>query len=113
MNTYLSQADGGRVEGKVPRAGYILVQPGTTEAGRLQTCWQTEERPERFFVPYTWVTACKTHNLLLKQIFLSNGEPIRMHIDSSIANINARALLSNRILVSLSTPSLSVVVYAF
>lgn len=100
FSTYPSQAEGGRVEGKVPRAGYILIQPGTPEAGRLQTCWQAEDLPERFFVPYTWVNACKTHNLLLKQIFISNGEPIRMHIDSSIANINARALLSNRILVS-------------
>ncbi|KAK7694539.1 hypothetical protein QCA50_001725 [Cerrena zonata] len=100
-------AEGGRVEGKVPRAGYILIQHGTPEAGRLQMCWQVQDRPERFFVPYTWVNACKTHNLLLKQIFISNGEPIRMHIDSSIANINARALLSNRILHSGGDPTAS------
>ena len=37
--------------------------------------------------------------MLLKQIFVENGEPIKFHIDSSIANINARAALSARIMV--------------
>lgn len=39
--------------------------------------------------------------MLLKQIFVENGEAIKFHIDSSIANINARAALSARIMVSL------------
>jgi hypothetical protein len=38
--------------------------------------------------------------MLLKQIFVENGEAIKFHIDSSIANINARAALSARIMVS-------------
>lgn len=37
--------------------------------------------------------------MLLKQIFVENGEAIKFHIDSSIANINARAALSARIMV--------------
>ena len=38
--------------------------------------------------------------MLLKQIFVENGEAIKFNIDSSIANINARAALSARIMVS-------------
>jgi hypothetical protein len=38
--------------------------------------------------------------MLLKQLFVENGEAIKFHIDSSIANINARAALSARIMVS-------------
>jgi len=37
--------------------------------------------------------------MLLKQIFVENGETIKFHIDSSIANINARAALGARIMV--------------
>jgi len=46
------------------------------------------------------VEACKISGMLLKQIFVENGEAIMFHIDSSIANINARAALSARIMVS-------------
>ena len=94
------KALGGRVESKVPRAGYILVQPGTAEEERLRLCWATRDRPDRFFVPYTYVDACKISGMLLKQIFLEDGQPIRMHIDSSIANVNVRTTLSARIMVS-------------
>lgn len=94
------QALGGRVESKVPRAGYVLVQPGTSEEERLRLCWASPDRPERYFVPYTYVEACKIHGMLLKQIFVHDGQPIRMHIDSSIANVNVRATLSTRIMVS-------------
>jgi hypothetical protein len=45
------------------------------------------------------VEACKIAGMLLKQIFVENGETIKFHIDSSIANINARAALSARIMV--------------
>ena len=51
-------------------------------------------------MPYTFVEACKIHGMLLKQIFIHDGQPIRMHIDSSIANVNVRATLSARIMVS-------------
>ncbi|EMD41779.1 hypothetical protein CERSUDRAFT_102174 [Gelatoporia subvermispora B] len=98
---------GGRVESKVPRAGYVLVQPGTAEEERLRLCWAIPERPERFFVPYTYVEACKIHGMLLKQIFVHEGQPIRMHIDSSIANVNVRAALSARIMHSGGDPTAS------
>ncbi|CDO72343.1 hypothetical protein BN946_scf184977.g40 [Trametes cinnabarina] len=98
---------GGRVEPKVPRAGFILVQPGTAEEERLRLCWSTSERPERYFVPYTYVEACKVSGMLLKQIFIHNGQPIRMHIDSSIANVNVRAALSARIMHSGGDPTAS------
>ncbi|KAI0963431.1 hypothetical protein AcW1_000512 [Taiwanofungus camphoratus] len=98
---------GGRVEAKVPRAGYILVQPGTAEEERLRLCWSTADRPERYFVPYTYVEACKIHGMLLKQIFVQNGQPIRMHIDSSIANVNVRATISTRIMHSGGDPTAS------
>ena len=94
------KALGGRVESKVPRAGFILVQSGTPEEERLRLCWTAPDRPERYFVPYTYVEACKISGMLLKQIFTHEGQPIRMHIDSSIANVNVRAALSTRIMVS-------------
>lgn len=86
----------------MPRAGFVLVQPGTAEEERLRLCWSTPDRPERYFVPYTYVEACKVSGMLLKQIFIHDGQPIRMHIDSSIANVNARTALSARIMVSIS-----------
>ncbi|KAI0639298.1 hypothetical protein C8Q77DRAFT_1046095 [Trametes polyzona] len=98
---------GGRVEPKVPRAGFVLVQPGTAEEERLRLCWSTPERPERYFVPYTYVEACKVSGMLLKQIFIHDGQPIRMHIDSSIANVNVRAALSARIMHSGGDPTAS------
>ncbi|KAH9946781.1 hypothetical protein B0H21DRAFT_692995 [Amylocystis lapponica] len=98
---------GGRVESKVPRAGYVLVQPGTTEEERLRLCWSIADRPDRYFVPYTYVEACKIHGMLLKQIFVHEGQPIRMHIDSSIANVNVRATISTRIMHSGGDPTAS------
>ncbi|KAF9229472.1 hypothetical protein BS17DRAFT_771511 [Gyrodon lividus] len=98
---------GGRVESKVPRQGYILVQPGTAEEERLRLCWTSPDRPERHFVPYTYVEACKIAGMLLKQIFVENGIPIKMHIHPSIANVNARAALSQRIMHSGGDPTAS------
>ncbi|TFK30582.1 hypothetical protein FA15DRAFT_662576 [Coprinopsis marcescibilis] len=91
---------GGRVEAKVPRQGYVLVQPGSQEEYRLRTCWTTKTRPERYFVPYTYVEACKISGELPKQIFLEDGEPITMHIHESIENPNVRNALSMRIMHS-------------
>ncbi|RDB29518.1 hypothetical protein Hypma_015362 [Hypsizygus marmoreus] len=98
---------GGRVEAKVPRQGYILVQPGTAEEERLRLCWTSPDRPDRHFVPYTYVEACKIAGMLLKQIFVEDGVPIGMHIHSSIANINARSALSQRIMHSGGDPHAS------
>ncbi|KAJ7783578.1 hypothetical protein DFH07DRAFT_788292 [Mycena maculata] len=98
---------GGRVETKVPRQGYILVQSGTNEEERLRLCWTSAERPERFFVPYTYVEACKIAGMLLKQIFVEDGAPIPMHIHQSIANVNARSALSQRIMHSGGDPTAS------
>ncbi|KAF9015313.1 hypothetical protein BDQ17DRAFT_1269058 [Cyathus striatus] len=98
---------GGRVEAKVPRQGYILVQPGTPEEERLRLCWTSNERPDRHFVPYTYVEACKIAGMLLKQIFVEDGTPISMHIHPSIANINARSALSSRIMHSGGNPHAS------
>lgn len=95
------QVLGGRVEAKVPRQGYILIQPGTPEAERLRLCWSSLDRPDRHFVPYTYVEACKVAGMLLKQIFVENGVPIKMHIHSMIANPNARTALAQRIMVSI------------
>ncbi|KAG9314506.1 hypothetical protein JVU11DRAFT_5303 [Chiua virens] len=98
---------GGRVESKVPRQGYVLTQPGTPEEERLRLCWISPDRPERHFVPYTYVEACKITGMLLKQIFVESGVPIKMHIHPSIANVNARAALSQRIMHSGGDPTAS------
>lgn len=99
---------GGRVEAKVPRQGYLLVQPGTAEEERLRLCWTSSDRPDRFFVPYTYVEACKIAGMLLKQIFIEHGTPITMHIHPSIANVNARSHLAARIMVGIVLPSSSI-----
>ncbi|EPQ60843.1 hypothetical protein GLOTRDRAFT_102548 [Gloeophyllum trabeum ATCC 11539] len=88
---------GGRVESKVPRAGFILTLPGSPEEERLRLCWLTADRPERYFVPWTYVEACRVAGSMLKQIFIQNGEPIKFHIHPSIANVNARTALAQRI----------------
>jgi hypothetical protein len=106
-NVYF-QSLGGRVEAKVPRQGYILVQPGTAEEERLRLCWTSTDRPDRHFVPYTYVEACKIAGMLLKQIFIEDGAPIGMHIHPSIANVNARSALSQRIMVKLHIVDLCV-----
>nr|AGK29856.1 FAD-binding protein [Volvariella volvacea] len=98
---------GGRVESKVPRQGYILVQPGTAEEERLRMCWLSTDRPDRHFVPYTYVEACKMAGMLLKQIFVEEGVPIGMHIHASIANPNARNVLAQRIMHSGGDPQAS------
>ncbi|KAJ6574920.1 hypothetical protein B0H19DRAFT_1126385 [Mycena capillaripes] len=95
---------GGRVETKVPRQGFILVKLGSPEESRLRMCWASADRPDRYFVPYTYVEACKIAGMLLKQIFIENGAPIPMHIHSSIANVNARSALSQRIMHSGGDP---------
>ncbi|KAF8078461.1 hypothetical protein FPV67DRAFT_55994 [Lyophyllum atratum] len=98
---------GGRVEAKVPRQGYILVQAGTAEEERLRLCWTSSDRPDRHFVPYSYIDACKIAGMLLKQIFVEDGAPIGMHIHSSIANVNARTALSQRIMHSGGDPHAS------
>lgn len=37
--------------------------------------------------------------MLLKQIFVQDGLPMKLHIHPSIANVNARTALSHRIMV--------------
>lgn len=96
---HVRQDLGGRVETKVPREGFVLVDSGSAEDTRLRLCWTSPERPKRFFVPYTYVEACRTQGVLLKQIFQVEGEPMRMHIHPSIANVNARNALGLRIMV--------------
>ncbi|EKM83753.1 hypothetical protein AGABI1DRAFT_117233 [Agaricus bisporus var. burnettii JB137-S8] len=98
---------GGRVEVKVPRQGFLLVQPQTSEQERLHQCWMSMDRPDRFMVPYTYVEACKIAGMLLRQIFMENGSPIPMHIHPSIANPNARSALASRILHSGGDPDAS------
>ncbi|KIY72777.1 hypothetical protein CYLTODRAFT_6905 [Cylindrobasidium torrendii FP15055 ss-10] len=103
--TKIIQEQGGRIEEKVPRQGYVLIAPGTAEAHRLRSCWFSPDRPGRFFVPYTFVEACKNAGAHLKQIFTEGGMPIPIHIHSSFCNPNARASLSDRIIHSGGDPN--------
>ncbi|KAI0029612.1 hypothetical protein K488DRAFT_56018, partial [Vararia minispora EC-137] len=100
------RALGGSVEEKIPRAGYVLIVPGSAEGERLRMCWdKNQERPERYFVPYTFVEACKTAGTLIRQLFIENGQPLRFHLDPSIANPNTRLALSQRIAHSGGDPT--------
>lgn len=93
------QVEDGRIEPKMPIKGYVLVKPDTREAVRLYTCWAAPHRPERHFVPYTWVDACREAGMILRPIFVQNGQPVKMHIHSSIANLNSRETIAKRVLV--------------
>ncbi|KAL1741483.1 hypothetical protein HDZ31DRAFT_84797 [Schizophyllum fasciatum] len=85
------------VHAKVPIAGYILTAPGTPEEQRLRYCWRQPDRPERFFVPYTFVDACKTARKLIPQLFIEQGEPMQFHLHPSILNVNMRQVIAERI----------------
>lgn len=87
------------MEDKVPRAGYVLINPDTPEAHRLRTCWLTVDRPERFIVPYTFVEICESEGVLLKQIFAYEGRPMGIHIHRSIANVIVRGNIASIISV--------------
>jgi len=88
--TQREQRLGGRVEDKIPRAGYVLIQPDTPEGHRLKSCWLTSDRPERFVVPYTFVEICESKGILLKQIFIHEDRPMGIHIHRTIANVIVR-----------------------
>lgn len=54
------RAFGGNVVPTVPRSGYILIMPSTTESKRLLGAWQSPtDRPYRYFLPWTYVEECK------------------------------------------------------
>jgi len=99
------QAEDGIVDAKVPIKGYILIQPGTAEGERLQACWANADRPERYFVPYTWIDASREAGKMIPQIFVKDGAPIKMRIHSSIANLNSREVIATQILHAGGDPS--------
>lgn len=87
------------MEDKVPRAGYVLINPDTPEGHRLRACWLTPDRPERFIVPYTFVEICESKGALLKQTFVHEGRPMGIHIHQSIANVIVRGNIATMISV--------------
>jgi hypothetical protein len=91
---------GGLITLKVPRAGFVLLDPGSAEATRLQECWRSEERLDRHFVPYTFVDACQASKAVIPQIFLKGSKPVCFHIHSSISRSALRETISQRIAVS-------------
>ncbi|THH03002.1 hypothetical protein EW145_g6613 [Phellinidium pouzarii] len=91
------KVEGGSIETKVPIRGYVIIQPGTPEAERLSILWQVEERPYRYFLPYTWVNACKERGRLLSQVFVEKACPVKFHIHKSIANMKTREELCETI----------------
>jgi hypothetical protein len=95
---------GGQITAAVPRAGYVLIDPGTKEGERLRACWTDKTRPDRYFVPFTWVDACRAHKLELRQIFVKEGQPLKVCIHPSISNPNVREALKLRIVVRPSSP---------
>lgn len=99
-NLYL-QALGGTCETKVPIRGFIIYQPGSQEAQRLKDSWQRPERPERHFVPLSWIEASKQKGKPIPQIFVdkTTAEPVKIHIHAAIANPQYREELSVKIAV--------------
>jgi hypothetical protein len=78
------------------------VDPQSPEGERLRACWMDGKRPERYFVPYTWVDASRAHGRELKQIFIDDkGDPLLICIHHSIANVNVRDALRLRVIVCL------------
>ena len=84
---------------KVPIRGYIVIQPDTEEAERLQLEWRDPERPQRYFVPCSWVQACREHGRLLAQIFVKDAYPVGIYIHKTIANVVVRKELADKISV--------------
>ncbi|KAH8120088.1 hypothetical protein DFH11DRAFT_32037 [Phellopilus nigrolimitatus] len=101
------EEEGGRLEERVPIRGYIVIQPGTAEAERLCATWQVEERPHRYFVPYTWVEACKQKGRLIRQIFVDNAFPVKIHIHKTIANVKIREEVADTISIHGGNPDVS------
>lgn len=77
----------------------MLIKPGTSEGYRLKSCWSAADRPERFFVPYTFVEICESRRMLLKQIFIHENRPMGIHIHPSIANVTVRGNIAATIMV--------------
>jgi hypothetical protein len=90
---------GGQVTVGVPRAGYVLIDRDTDEGERLRACWTDEARPDRYFVPFTWVDACRAHKLELRQIFVTEGQPLKACIHPSVVNEDVRRALQLRVIV--------------
>jgi hypothetical protein len=91
---------GGRVTAAMPLAGYILIDRDTDEGERLRATWTDKTRPDRYFVPLTWVDACRAHKLELRQIFVKEGQPLKIYIHPSVANENVVEAFELRIVVS-------------
>jgi hypothetical protein len=90
---------GGKVVSSIPIQGYVLIKVGTPEGDRLVHCWTTPDRPTRYFVPYTFVDACKVTGKLVKPVFTQHGMPLKIHIHPSIANDQIKESLATRIMV--------------
>ncbi|KZV71277.1 hypothetical protein PENSPDRAFT_650757 [Peniophora sp. CONT] len=96
---------GGRVEDKIPRSGFVLIAPGSEEGNRLIECWnKPEERPDRFFVPFTYVQACRAEGRLLRQIFLVAHRRLKFYIHPDIANVHTRDIIRSQIIHSGGDP---------
>ena len=80
--------------------GYIVFQPDTVEAQRLIETWRNEDRPQRYFVPFSWINTCREKRQFLHQVFVENGLPVKIHIHRSIANLNSRGDFTETIMVS-------------
>ena len=84
---------------KVPIRGYVVIKPDTPEAARLIAVWQDNERPQRYFVPVSWIDICRARGKILPRIFVENARAVKIHLHKSIANLNTRDQLADLILV--------------
>jgi len=82
---------------RIPRQGFVLVDPTTREGQRLRECWtDPQKRPNRRIVPYTYVQACKLAHKILKPVFVEkNGSSINMYIHPSVEDTVRAALAMN------------------
>ncbi|KAF5390342.1 hypothetical protein D9757_002781 [Collybiopsis confluens] len=87
---------GGHVDAIVPENGYVLADLNSKEPERTQIFQLFT--PDRWVVPLSYVETCRAMGVQLKPIFLDDGRPMHIHIHESIANINFRQKMCERIM---------------
>ncbi|KIK71132.1 hypothetical protein GYMLUDRAFT_33264 [Collybiopsis luxurians FD-317 M1] len=87
---------GGQVDVNVPDKGYVLADLNSNEPERTRIFQLFN--PERWVVPLSYVESCKAMRIRLQPIFLDEGRPMHIHIHESIANINFRQKMCERIM---------------
>ncbi|KIJ45600.1 hypothetical protein M422DRAFT_29722 [Sphaerobolus stellatus SS14] len=96
---------GGTTMAKVPRQGFVLVDPESAEGIRLIQCWDTEDHPKRSFVPCIFVQASIDAGKLIPQVFRRQGTRIKIHIHESVKDTGTIRTIQRAVWLSGGDPT--------